>query len=241
MSGRRTAGYDPRAFPPFAVTVDIVVLSVDDAQSVLLVQRGTEPQAGCSALPGGFVQPEESVDEAAHRELREETGITAANLRGVHLEQLATFGAVDRDPRMRVVSVAYLALTCERPTLRAGTDASDAAWVELGDALARPLAFDHADILRTGVERARSKLEYTTLATTLAGPEFTLGELQHVYEVVWGQQLQRANFRRKVLGTPGFVTATRSRRRGRTGGAPATVYRPGPGRTLAPPMMRDDQ
>lgn len=241
MNDPSTTDYDPRAFPPFAVTVDIVVLSVDEVLSVLLVQRGLEPYAGWSALPGGFVQPDESVDDAAHRELREETGITNATMYGVHLEQLATYGEVNRDPRMRVVSVAYLALTAERPALQAGTDASDAAWVDVDDALAGSLAFDHADILRAGVERARSKLEYTTLATTLAGPDFTLGELQHVYEVVWGQELQRANFRRKVLNTPGFVKATRTRRRGRTGGAPATVYRPGSGRTLTPPMMRDDQ
>lgn len=241
MNDPSTTDYDPREFPPFAVTVDIVVLSVDEVLSVLLVQRGLEPYAGWSALPGGFVQQDESVDDAAHRELLEETGITEADMRGVHLEQLATFGAVDRDPRMRVVSAAYLALTAERPTLQAGTDASDAAWVDVDDALAGPLAFDHADIVRAGVERARSKLEYTTLAMTLAGPQFTLGELQHVYEVVWGQELQRANFRRKVLKTPGFVEPTRTRRQGRTGGAPATVYRPGPGRTLTPPMMRDDQ
>jgi 8-oxo-dGTP diphosphatase len=241
VNDRSTTDYDPRAFPPFAVTVDIVVLSVDESLSVLLVQRGLEPYVGWSALPGGFVQPDESVDDAAHRELREETGITNATRRGVHLEQLATFGEVNRDPRMRVVSAAYLALTSERPALQAGTDASEAAWVDVDDALAGPLAFDHADILRAGVERARSKLEYTTLATALAGPDFTLGELQHVYEVVWGQELQRANFRRKVLNTPGFVEATRTRRQGRTGGAPATVYRPGPGHTLTPPMMRDDQ
>lgn len=241
MSKQTERDYDPRAFPPFAVTVDIVVLSLGDTLSVPLVRRGLEPYAGWSALPGGFVHSDESVDEAAHRELREETGITTTSMRGVHLEQLATFGAVERDPRMRVVSVAYLALTAERPTLSPGTDASDAGWIDVDDALAGRLAFDHAEILRAGVERARSKLEYTTLATTLAGPEFTLGELQHVYEVVWGQQLQRANFRRKVLNSPGFVEATRTRRQGRTGGAPATVYRPGPGRTLAPPMIRDEQ
>jgi 8-oxo-dGTP diphosphatase len=239
VSRRPEHAYDPRAFPPFAVTVDIVVLSVGESLSVLLVERGLDPYSGWSALPGGFVQPDESVDEAAHRELGEETGITEASMANVHLEQLATFGAVGRDPRMRVVSVAYLALTAERPTLSPGTDASGAGWVDLDDAVAGPLAFDHADILRAGVERARSKLEYTTLATTLAGPDFTLGEFQHVYEVVWGQRLQRANFRRKVLNTPGFVEATSERRQGRTGGAPATVYRPGSGHNLAPPMIRD--
>lgn len=239
MNQQTHEGYDPSVFPPFGVTVDIVVLSVGQALSVSLVERGLEPYEGCSALPGGFVRPDESVDEAAHRELSEETGITPATMGGVHLEQLATFGAVDRDPRMRVVTVAYLALTAARPNLRPGSDAAGAEWVDVEDALGAGLAFDHADILRAGIERARAKLEYTTLATTLAGPDFTLGELQQVYEVVWGHALQRANFRRKVLNTPGFVEATEARRRGRPGGAPATVYRAGPGTTLAPPMMRD--
>ncbi|MFV0525014.1 MAG: NUDIX hydrolase [Acidimicrobiales bacterium] len=236
-----TETYDPRAFPPFAVTVDIVVLTVDDHLSVLLIERGAEPFAGSLALPGGFVLPDESVDAAAGRELLEETGVAEADLAGVHLEQLATFAEPDRDPRMRVVSVAYLALSPARPDPTPGTDAAAAHWVRVEDALAGPLAFDHAEILAAGVERARSKLEYTTLATALAGSEFTLGELQHVYEATWGCGLERANFRRKVLATPGFVTRTRRRRVGAAGGAPATVYRPGAGKLLDPPMMRPNR
>jgi 8-oxo-dGTP diphosphatase len=236
-----TETYDPHAFPPFAVTVDIVVLTVDDNLSVLLIERGAEPLAGALALPGGFVLPDESTDAAARRELLEETGVAEADLAGVHLEQLATFSEPDRDPRMRVVSVAYLALSPAKPDPTPGTDAAAAHWVAVEDALSGPLAFDHAEILAAGVERARSKLEYTTLATSLAGPEFTLGELQHVYEATWGCGLERANFRRKVLATPGFVTKTRRRRVGDAGGAPATVYRPGTGQLLDPPMMRQNR
>lgn len=231
--------YDPRAFPPFAVTVDIAVLTVDRALEVLLVERGIEPFAGQLALPGGFVLPDESVEDAAHRELAEETGIAPADLDDVHLEQLGTFGDVDRDPRMRVVSVAHLALSPVKPAPTPGTDAAAARWVPVAEAFDAPLAFDHTAILGAAVERARSKLEYTTLAATLAGSEFTLGELQHVYEALWGSQLERANFRRKVLATPGFVEATTQRRVGEGGGAPATVYRPGPGTALVPPMLRE--
>ncbi len=236
-----TETYDPHAFAPFAVTVDIVVLTVDDNLSVLLIERGAEPFAGSLALPGGFVLPEESAHAAARRELLEETSVAEADLAGVHLEQLATFSEPDRDPRMRVVSVAYLALSPAKSAPTPGTDAAEAHWVPVEDALSGPLAFDHAEILAGGVERARSKLEYTTLATSLAGPEFTLGELQHVYEATWDCSLERANFRRKVLATPGFVAKTRRRRVGDAGGAPATVYRPGPGRLLDPPMMRPNQ
>jgi 8-oxo-dGTP diphosphatase len=233
-----TSPYDPRSFPPFAVTVDIVVLAVADDLEVLLVERGSDPFLGALALPGGFVLPNESLDSAAARELQEETGLGASEMPGVHLEQLASFGEVDRDPRMRVVSVAYLALSPTRPLPTAGTDAASARWMPVDEALSGLLAFDHREIVRAGVERARAKLEYTTLAATLAGPDFTLGELQHVYEATWGQELQRANFRRKVLATPGFVKATGNRRRGRGGGAPAETYRSAGAEALMPPIVR---
>ena len=232
--------YDPRSFPPFAVTVDIVVLTVTTRLEVLVIERGGDPFAGSWALPGGFVLPDESVDAAADRELLEETGLTRGKLEDIHLEQLGTFGAVDRDPRMRVVSVAYLALSPVQPQPTAGTDAVAAHWVPVDDALAAPLAFDHHQILAAAVDRAGAKLEYTTLATSLAGPDFTLGELQHVYEAVWGQPLDRANFRRKVLATQGFVVPTGKRRTGKRGGAPGTVYRPGAGGVMEPPLMRDE-
>ena len=231
--------YDPRAFPPFAVTVDIAVFALDErGLTVLLVQRGVEPFSGSWALPGGFVGAEESVEEAAWRELREETGIDTDHLPDVHLEQLATFGAVDRDPRMRVVSVAYAALSPWQPTPTAGTDAAGAEWWPVGEVDRDGLAFDHAEILDTALDRVRAKLEYTTLASTLAGPEFTLGELQEVYEATWGVRLERANFRRKVLATPGFVKPTRARRPSHGGGPPAKVYRADGGDALDPPMLR---
>ncbi len=233
-----TTPYDPDAFPPFAVTVDIVVLTVAEELSVLVVERGADPFAGELALPGGFVLPEESIQDAAQRELAEETGIDAATLPDVHLEQLATFGSVARDPRMRVVSVAYVALSPTQPAPAAGTDAAAAHWIPVSEALEHGLAFDHDEILTVGVDRARSKLEYTTLATVLAGTDFTLGELQRIYEVTWGFEVERANFRRKVLATPGFVEPTGERRTGRGGGAPAAVYRAGPGTVLTPPLMR---
>ncbi len=232
------AGYDAAEFPPFAVTVDIVLLAATDTLNVMLIRRGLEPFAGRLALPGGFVRADESIEAAAHRELAEETGLVAAAMPGVHLEQLATFGAVDRDPRMRVVSVAYLGLSRSMPTPTAGTDAAAAEWLPVEAATMGELAFDHAAIVETAVERARAKLEYTTLATTLAGDEFTLGELHQIYEAVWGVEIDLANFRRKVLATAGFVESTGARRVSRLGGAPATVYRGGAGAALVPPLAR---
>lgn len=228
--------YDPGSFPPFAVTVDIVLFTVADTLEILLVERDVAPFAGTTALPGGFVKPDESIDAAAWRELGEETGLDERLLPGVHLEQLATFGAVDRDPRMRVVSVAYLGLTPLRPELKAGTDARDAVWTEL--AALPSLAFDHAEIIETGLQRIRSKLEYTTLATSLAGDDFTLGDLHRIYEAVWGVNLDLANFRRKVLGIDGFVIPTGEKRISPAGGAPATVYRAGTAVHLTPPLVR---
>ena len=231
-------GYDPASFPPFAVTVDIVLLTVAESLEVLVIRRGSEPFAGRLALPGGFVLSDEAVDAAARRELAEESGLSAAELPGVHLEQLATFGSVDRDPRMRVVSVGYLGLTRSRPAPVAGSDAIEAMWLPVTDALAADLAFDHRQILDAAVERVRAKLEYTTLATSLVDADFTLGELHRIYEIVWGVTIDLANFRRKVLATEGFVVPTGERRISTAGGAPATVYRAGDRVLLGRPMLR---
>ena len=228
--------YDPRAYPAVAVTVDLVVLTLRAGElCVLLVERGEDPYRGTAALPGGFVRPDETLDAAAARELAEETGLH--DVPG-HLEQLRSYGDPDRDPRMRVVSVAYLVLAPDLPEPAAGTDAADARWVPVDRASARPLAFDHVRILADGVERARSKLEYTALATAFCAPEFTVSDLRGVYEAVWGVRLDPRNFHRKVTGTAGLLVDTgRVRAEGR--GRPATVYTAGPAVALRPPLTRD--
>jgi 8-oxo-dGTP diphosphatase len=237
-----TPPYDAGAFPPFAVTVDLVVLTVrDDALQVLLVTRGEEPFAGRRALPGGFVRPDEDLARAASRELTEETGVRRIP---AHLEQLGTYGAPDRDPRMRVVSVAYLVMAPRLPDPKPGGDAAAAAWVPVADVLtadgADGLAFDHGQILRDGVERARAKLEYTALGTAFCPSEFTVSELRHVYEAVWGAPIDPRNFHRKVTSTPGLLENT-----GHTlidgPGRPATLYRRGKTTQLMPPITRDAQ
>jgi 8-oxo-dGTP diphosphatase len=224
------------AFPPFAVTVDLVVLTVRDvALKVLAVKRKEAPFKGRWALPGGFVRPTENLEQAAERELDEEAGLKPG---AVHLEQLATYGEPDRDPRMRTVSVAYLALAPDLPTPKAGGDAAAAEWLEV-DRLLKPrssLAFDHAEILCDGVERARAKLEYTPLAASFCPPEFTVADLRRVYEIVWNTQLDPRNFHRKVTGTADFLVPIH---RTRTEiGRPAELYRVGRARLLHPPMLR---
>ncbi len=226
----------PERYPPFAVTVDLVALTVrDDALHVLLVVRGEDPWQGVRALPGGFVRPDEDLSSAAVRELEEETGLRSVP---AHLEQLASYGAPDRDPRMRVVSVAYLALAPRLPDPHPGGDARSAAWVPVDDALTGTLAFDHARILADGVERARSRLEYTSLAAAFCPPEFTVSELRRVYEVVWGTPLDPRNFHRKVTSTPGFLVETGGARADGPG-RPAALYRSGPTTALYPPLVRE--
>lgn len=229
--------YHPGDFPPFAVTVDLAVLTVRDEQlCALVVRRGEEPHRGCWALPGGFVRPEEDLDAAAERELTEETALRAGS---VHLEQLASYGDPRRDPRMRVVTVAYLALAPDLPTPIAGSDAADAAWAPVRTLLAQPvgLAFDHHRILTDAVERARSKLEYTPLATAFCAGEFTVAELRRVYEIVWGTPLDPRNFHRKVTGATGVLEPT-GHTTVRDGGRPAQLYRRGQAELMHPPMLR---
>jgi 8-oxo-dGTP diphosphatase len=223
--------YSPSDFPPFAVTVDLVVLTVRaEALCALLIRRGEAPYRGRWALPGGFVQVDESVDAAAGRELVEETGVS-----GLHLEQLGTYGEPRRDPRMRVVSVAYLALAADLPVPVAGTDAAAASWVPVAEVGA--LAFDHSRILADGVERARAKLEYTPLGAEFCAAEFTVAELRRVYEIVWGVSLDPRNFHRKVTGVEGLLVPT-GRSTSRDGGRPAALYRRGDAGVLYPPLVR---
>ncbi|MFB7174085.1 NUDIX domain-containing protein [Streptomyces sp. NPDC056254] len=242
MSSAREPGYDPYAFEPFAVTVDLAVFTVrGGALHVLLIRRGQEPYAGAWALPGGFVLPRESAETAARRELAEETGLPQQVVADLHLEQLRTYSEPDRDPRMRVVSVAFTALVPDlpEPAAEGGGDAAQARWLPLGEA--QDLAFDHAVILADARERVRSKLEYTCLATAFCPPEFTLGELLAVYETVWDTVLDRPNFRRKVLTTPGFVEAVPGAARLTGGrGKPAALYRAGPATALHPPLLRPE-
>jgi 8-oxo-dGTP diphosphatase len=220
------------------LAVDLVILTIrDDRLSALLVRRGVPPYRGRWALPGGFVKEKEDLPDAAARELAEETGLS---LRDVHLEQLRTYGAPGRDPRGRVVTVAHLALAPDLPSPEAGSDAAHAEWVPVDDALDRGrLAFDHGTILADGVERARSKLEYTPLGTAFCPPSFTVGELRRVYEAVWGRELDPRNFHRKVSGSPGFLEVT-GERTNRDGGRPARLYRRGTASLLHPPMLRGD-
>ncbi len=202
---------------PILVTVDIVIFTIRGKElCVLLVRRGSPPFLGSWAIPGGFVKKRESLDDAALRELREETGVSR-----VFLEQLYTFGDPKRDPRGRVVTVAYYALVAEdRATLVAGTDAADARWFP-ANALP-PLAFDHREILDRALERLRNKLEYTTVGFELLPEKFTLGELQAVYEAILGRKLDKRNFRRKIE-LLGILRDTREEKRGTR--RPARLYR----------------
>lgn len=223
--------------PIFAVAVDLVVLTLRDAQPcVLLVRRGVAPFEGQWALPGGFVQAAEDLQDAALRELAEETGFGAELVTG--LEQLRSYGAPGRDPRPeRVVSVAWVVLGADLPDPVGGTDAAEARWVPVAELAGLQLAFDHDVILADGLERARSKLEYTSLATAFVGDEFTIAELRGVYEAIWGVELDPANFQRKVTGMAGFLEPVPGKfATGR--GRPAQVFRAGPGRELYPPLRR---
>src|SRR5690606_37715304 len=223
------------------------------------VRRGEPPFQGRWALPGGFVRADEDLAQAAARELAEETGLRVHDPgvpvqdNGAHLEQLATYGDPQRDPRMRVVSVAHLALAPDLPSPIAGGDASSASWAPVDSLLghddpadsgrsgsrAGVLAFDHERILSDGVERARSKIEYSSLATAFCPSEFTVGELRRVYEAVWGVVLDPRNFHRKVTGTPGFLVPTGGTTP-RQGGRPAQLFRAGGATLLNPPMLRPE-
>jgi len=180
-------------YPRAALTVDCVVFGFDEGElKVLLIQRGLEPFKGKWALPGGFVRVDETLDEAARRELAEEAG-----LKNVFLEQLYTFGAVDRDPRERVVSVAYYALVkLAMHETKAATDAADARWFPISKI--PKLAFDHIDILEKAVGRLKAKVRYEPIGFELLPPKFTLSQLQHLYEAVLGTELDKRNFRKKV-------------------------------------------
>lgn len=205
-------------YPRPALTVDVVIFTLrENGLQVLLVQRAEEPYAGKWALPGGFVNMDEALEEAAQRELEEETG-----LKQTYLEQLYTYGEVGRDPRGRVVSVAYYALIPSDAHIRSegGSDARQANWFA---AEALPvLAFDHAEIIAYALRRLRYKLEYTAACFELLPDEFSLSEIQHTYEMILGELLDKRNFRRRILEA-GIIEPTPHMRGGE--GRPARLYR----------------
>ncbi len=232
------ASYDPSAFPAFAVTVDIVILTMsENVLHVLLVRRGEDPFQGMWAIPGGFKRPTETLDEAAKRELSEETGVDAASL----LTQFGAYGDPGRDPRMNVVTVAYLAVLRDVGSVVAGSDAADAALVPASDVLngKLELAFDHLQIVRDAIERVRVELEVSGIATAFVGTTFTMAELRAVYEAIWGVQLDAANFRRSVVSDDGWVIPTGQHARpGPSGGRPAELYRAGRAWSHGGPIQR---
>jgi 8-oxo-dGTP diphosphatase len=205
----------------------VVILTMSDGTlHVLLVRRGEAPFEGMWAIPGGFKRPTETLEAAAKRELSEETGVDAASL----LTQFGAYGDPERDPRMNVVTVAYLAVLRDVGAVVAGTDASEAALVPVSDVLTGriDLAFDHLRIVRDAIERVRIELEVTGIATAFVGATFTLAELRGVYEAIWGVQLDAANFRRSIVAEDEWVIPTGRRAQpGPAGGRPPELYRAG--------------
>ncbi|RLK59609.1 NUDIX hydrolase [Actinokineospora cianjurensis] len=225
-----------RARQTVTLTADLIILTIrDGVLSVLLVERENKPFQGRLALPGGFLRGDESLEETAARELAEETGLDAVGLR---LRQVGVYSAPDRDPRRpRVVTCAFLAIAADLPVPVAGSDARAARWVPVARAADPGLAFDHDRILADAVDLARTLLQFSTIATVFCGPEFTIGDLREVYETVWGVELDKPNFHRKVTDADGFLEPTGDKRPSATG-RPAALYRAGAAAELVPPMMR---
>ena len=210
--------YDPSQYERPSVTVDIVLFTILRAElQVLLVQRKHWPYEGYWALPGGFVKMDESLEDAAYRELKEETNI---DREAVYLEQLYTFGAPNRDPRTRVVTVAYFALVgADKIGPKAADDAAEVGWFS---AYYPPkLAFDHSEILQYAITRLRYKLEYSAVGFQLLPETFTLRELQQAYEIILSEKLDKGNFRSKLRKTD-VIEPTKKYRE--TGGRPARLY-----------------
>jgi len=205
-------------YPHPAVTTDIVIFTIrQDALKVLLIKRALDPFQGRWALPGGFVELDEGLDECARRELAEETGVS-----GVYLEQLYTFGQPDRDPRERVITVAYFALIpSDRLALRAATDAEGVGWFAIDEI--PPLAFDHAEILTLARQRLVAKLDYSTIALQFMPELFTLSELQQVYELILGTPMDKRNFRKRILALDAIEETGDEKREGAH--RPAKLYR----------------
>src|SRR5579859_1215635 len=210
--------YDPSKYDRPSVTVDVVMMSLRQRDlQVLLVKRRAWPFEGMWAIPGGFINMDESLETAAKRELQEETGV-----QDVYLEQLYTFGDPGRDPRTRVITVVYFALLdSERLQVKAASDAADVGWFSVYEL--PPLAFDHKQIIEYALNRLRGKLDYTTIAFNLLPEQFTLRELQRVYEIVLHKRLDKRNFRKKILAT-GILEDTGAKKMEGTH-RPARLYR----------------
>lgn len=223
------AEYDPRAYDPVGVAVDTVALTLIDGRlNVLAVKRREHPFRGLLALPGTFLRPERSLEVTAVDAVR-----AKANISPGHLEQIGTFAGINRDPRMRVISVAYLAFGPTDPQPESGwVVGRDVVWLPVFHGTWK-FAFDHEDIVEAGVKRAQDKLEYTALATTFLPEEFTMSDLREVYEAVWNRPIDPANFYRKVLGTKGFVEPIGTKRRN------AALFRAGDATKLFPAIRRD--
>lgn len=219
MSTETSKSYDVTKYERPSVTVDVVIFSIlDDTLKVLLIKRKAWPFEGMWAIPGGFVAMDESLEQAAYRELAEETGVTSAD---VYLEQLYTFGDPGRDPRTRVITVAYFALvSADQINPRAASDAADVGWFSVYRL--PPLAFDHAQILDYALMRLRYKLEYSAVGFQLLPEKFTLRELQDAYEIILGTELDKGNFRSKLRKTNVVEKVDGYRD---TGGRPARLYR----------------
>lgn len=183
-------------YPRPSVTTDCVIFGFDEGElKILLIERGIDPFKGKWALPGGFLRMDESADDCARRELSEETGVS-----DVYIEQLYTFSDVDRDPRGRVVTVAYYALVkLNGYSIKAGDDAKSAKWFPISKV--PPLAFDHDRILRVALNRLKGKIRYQPIGFELLPERFTMPELQNLYEVILEMKLDRRNFRKKILST----------------------------------------
>jgi 8-oxo-dGTP diphosphatase len=205
-------------YPHPAVTVDIVIFTLSaDQLKLLLIRRGGDPFRGHWALPGGFVNMDESLEKAARRELEEETGVA-----GVYLEQLYTFGKPDRDPRERVITVAYYALVpAEMLNVQAASDAEAVAWFGLGEL--PELAFDHREIVSMAHERLVAKLDYSTIAFQFLNDSFTLGELQNIYQTIRREEVDKRNFRKWALALDQIEETGELRRDGAH--RPAKLYR----------------
>lgn len=205
-------------YPHPAVTTDIVIFTIRDGRlKLLLIKRGGEPYQGRWALPGGFVELDEDLEASARRELEEETGVS-----GVYLEQLYTFGRPDRDPRERVITVAYYALIpSDQVRLQAATDAEAVGWFAFEEL--PPLAFDHDEIVAMAHQRLVAKVDYSTIAFQFLPREFTLSELQEVYEIIRREPVDKRNFRKQVLALGKLVETKKMKRDGAH--RPARLYR----------------